>query len=66
MEPCLNTTVLEKLHIPKYSVVHPKTFCSFISGFNVQYRPSFTDESPVWFLGKCYDKRKLGWCEVFH
>jgi len=28
-------------------------------GFNVQYRPSFTDESPVWFLGKCYDKRKL-------
>ena len=35
------------------------SFC-FLLGFNVQYKPTFSDAHPIWFLGRCYHIRNVG------
>ena len=40
------------------------SFCFFL-GFNVQYKPTFSDAHPIWFLGRGYHIRNVGENNVF-
>ena len=35
----------------------------FFLGFNVHLKPSFSDEKPIWFLGRCYHFKNTG---IYH
>ena len=62
----LHLNILKELSITELYLISKDRYdwCDkyllLVSGFNVPYKPSFNEASPIWFLGKCYDKRKLG------